>query len=324
MSLLVDRKVLQSQYSRNNLNIHFKLVSLYVTNLNSLATTSALIAGLSFGCIHEFDYPTKFISTSWRFGYFYSLVSMLALVFAILALSQTTICVIFGPTMFLFGENHSDSLSALQIMKQQQKEGFFWSCACVAMAFLQTLFFEWGVTHFPLACILTVVHLCGYYVIYKQGQKTMKELVPLPTQSSSTQESASSNVSVMTGNGHHPTLKDLIKGSLMGHGPIGEPDQSGLTLESAPSAASNFSKAEDIRNVSPPPPLPLPPVSLTWTSRSTFFRSGGEGISGRRMPTGAINPITSFGSMSSWRAANSLSIESERSLPPPRLSSSLR
>jgi hypothetical protein len=254
MSLLVDRKVLQSQYSRNNLNIHFKLVSLYVTNLNSLATTSALIAGLSFGCIHEFDYPTKFISTSWRFGYFYSLVSMLALVFAILALSQTTICVIFGPTMFLFGENHSDSLSALQIMKQQQKEGFFWSCACVAMAFLQTLFFEWGVTHFPLACILTVVHLCGYYVIYKQGQKTMRELMPLPTQSSSAQESASSNVSVITGNGHHPTLKDLIKGSLMGHGPIGEPDQSGLTLESAPSAASNFSKAEDIRNVSPPRP----------------------------------------------------------------------
>jgi hypothetical protein len=252
MSLQVDRKVLQSQYSRNNLNIHFKLVSLYVTNLNSLATTSALIAGLSFGCIHEFDYPTKFIPTAWRFGYFYSLVSMLALVFAILALSQTTICVIFGPTMFLFGENHSDSLSALQIMKHQQKEGFFWSCSCVAMAFLQTLFFEWGVTHFPLACILTVVHFCGYYIIYNQGLKTIGELTPPPQQSQ--QADSKPNVAVMTGQGHHPTFKDLLKSSLAGlshggQGSSGDPDHP-PTLESAPSPASNFSQPEDIKNVS--------------------------------------------------------------------------
>lgn len=252
--------MLQSQYSRNNLNIHYKLVSLYVTNLNSLATTSALIAGLSFGCIHEFDYRTRFIPTSWRFGYFYSLFSMLALIFAILALSQTTICVIFGPTMFLFGQTHADSLSALQIMKQQQQEGFFWSCSCVAMALLQTLFFEWGMTRFPLACVLTGVHFCGWYIIYTQGQNTIRELMP-PAQRTLTSQESDSSVS---GKGHQPTLKDLIKSSLARQGSLGIPDPT-LTLESAPSAASSFSKTDDIRNVScvpaiPPPRRPPPPL----------------------------------------------------------------
>lgn len=184
MSLLVDKKVLESQYTRNNLNIHYKLISLYVNNLNSIATTCALISSLSFSCIHEFDYPTKYLSTSWRFGYFYSLFSMCAVISAILGLSQSTICVIFGPTMFLFGDGHIDSLTALKIMKNQQDEAGFWTGVCVFMALLQSLFFTWGVTHFPLSCFLTFVHLCGYYIIYKFGQKTINELNPPSLQSS--------------------------------------------------------------------------------------------------------------------------------------------
>jgi hypothetical protein len=253
MSLLVDRKVLQSQYSRNNLNIHYKLVSLYVTNLNSLATTSALIAGLSFGCIHEFDYPTKYMPLdSWRFGYFYSLFSMLALVFAILALSQTTICLIFGPTMFLFGESHSDSLTALQIMKQQQYEGYYWSCSAIAMAFLQTLFYTWGVTHFPLACILTIVHLCGYYIIITQGRQTIRELVPvgLECDESSQRVTVTGSGGDMSGE-QKLTLRNIIRSSILGIGK-GESElvSTDDSIDAAAAAApTNFSKAEDIKNV---------------------------------------------------------------------------
>lgn len=186
MSLLIDKKVLQSQYTRNNLNIHYKLVTLYSTNLNSIATTCSLIAQLSFSCLHEFDYPTKFLPTNWRFGYFYTLFSMCALISAILALSQSTICVIFGPTMFLFGDGHVDSLSALQFMKKQQNNAGFWTGICVFMAFLQSLFYTWGVTHFPLSCFLTFVHFCGYYIIYKCGKNTIQELSP-PSTSHNTQ-----------------------------------------------------------------------------------------------------------------------------------------
>lgn len=259
MSLLVDKKVLQSQYSRNNLNIHFKLVNLYVTNLNSLATTSALIAGLSFGCIHEFDYPMKYIPTEWRFGYFYSLVSMLALIFAILSLSQTTICVIFGPTMFLFGDSHSDSLSALNMMRQQQREGFFWSCSSVAMAFLQALFFVWGVAHLPVACIVTVAHLIGYYVIYTQGLKTMEELMPKQPSP------------IVAPNPTQPTLKSLVKNSILGLKKT-DPDHP-LVLENISLQANNFSKVEDIKTVFYDVCLPFLPSLIAYSSNSPSWVS---------------------------------------------------
>jgi hypothetical protein len=242
MSLQVDKKVLQSQYSRNNLNIHYKLVRIYVTNLNSLATTTALMVRLSFGSIQEFDYPTYYISSDWRFGYFYSLFSMLTVVCGILALSQTTICLIFGPTMFLFGHTHSDSLSALQTMRQQQKEGFFWSCSCIAMAFLQTLFYEWGITTFPLACIITILLLVGTYVIYIQGLKTMKELSP----------PASLPITVVAEQDPQPTLQSYLLALSPGMQDHQPPTLSFETLH-----PSNFSKVEDIHNVRPyhPPSL---------------------------------------------------------------------
>lgn len=248
MSLLVDKKVLQSQYSRNNLNIHFKLVSLYVTNLNSIATTSALIAGLSFSCIHEWDYPTKFLRTAWRFGYFYYLVSMLALISAILALSQTTICLNFGPTMFLFGETHSDSLSALNMMKLQQNEGFYWSCMAILMALLQSMFFIWGVTYFSLACLLTGVHLCGYYIIYTQGIKTMNSFLP-KTNLTSTVELERRNNSLPSSSSKL-TLKQIVRASILGLPKIDEMEQGKSIPDIDPSSyITNFTKVDDIRNV---------------------------------------------------------------------------
>lgn len=278
MSLLVDKKVLQSQYSRNNLNIHFKLVSLYVSNLNSLATTAALIAGLSFGCIHEFDYPTKYLPTEWRFGYFYTLVSMLALIFSILSLSQTTICLIFGPTMFLFGESHSDSLSALNLMRHQQREGFFWSCSSVAMAYLQALFFVWGVAHLPVACIVTVTHLIGYYIIYTQGMKTMNEL--LPKQSSS---GAGGGGGGGGDNNSQLTLKNIVKNSILGLKKT-DPDHP-LVLANLSLQANNFSKVEDIKAVLNPYP------SLRNDSCSIFFKFVVVDIFGQKMRIKVINQI---------------------------------
>ena len=186
MSLLVDKKVLESQYTRDNLSIHYKLITLYTKNLNSIAITCSLISSLSFGCIHEFDFPTKFLPTNWRFGDFYTLFSMCAVISSILGLSQSTICVIFGPTMFLFGDGHVDSLTALKIMKHQQNEAGFWTCVSVFMALLQSLFYTWGVTHFPLSCFLTFVHFCGYYIIYSYGRQSIQELSPSSQSSSPT------------------------------------------------------------------------------------------------------------------------------------------
>jgi hypothetical protein len=178
MSLQVDRKVLLTQYSRDNLSIHYKLISLYVTNLNSIGTTSALIAQLSFACLHEFDYPTKHITPDWRLGYLYTFFAMIAIITAILTLLQSTICLIFSPTMFLFGNDHYDSLSALYIMKKQQEEAGFWSVICVFMSLSQALVYTWGVAYWPCSIGLTIVHFCGYYIIYSQGKKTINLFSP--------------------------------------------------------------------------------------------------------------------------------------------------
>jgi hypothetical protein len=215
MSLIVDRKALHSQYNRKNLQIHYQLVSLYATNLNSIATISALIARLSFGEIQGLDLlPSAPLRT---LDYLYSLISIFALLTALLSLTQTTLCLLFHPIMFLFGETRVDPITALCEMREKQHEGFIWCCTSVGFALLQALVFSWSITSFPLSCILTMVHLGGYALIYLTGKQTINELTPVvATPSVRSTSERRSPIDFNRWFDQQPTLRELISRTITG------------------------------------------------------------------------------------------------------------
>ena len=181
--LAVDKKVLKAQFSRNSLEIHSKLVGLYLENLNAIATQAAIVADLGFGAVKEMGFHKEMDKTvhtpgSFTFGYFYYFMAISGLVTSVLALSQSTICVVFGHTMFLYGENHEVSLLAVHKMRTHQLESGFWGAVCAFCLIMQGCIFTWGMVPMDLGLIITVVYMCGMYMIYTEGRRTIASFRP--------------------------------------------------------------------------------------------------------------------------------------------------
>ena len=142
--LNVDKKVLHAQFSRNSLEIHSKLVHLYLQNLNAIAVQAAIVADLGFGAVKEMDYPDSSIRGSNYFSYIFYFFALGSFVSSMLSLSQSTLCVVFGHTMFLYGENHEDSLLAIKKIRIHQVEAGFWGAVCACSLLLQGCLWTWG------------------------------------------------------------------------------------------------------------------------------------------------------------------------------------
>jgi hypothetical protein len=249
MSLYVDRKVLHSQFNRNNLQIHCQLVRLYVNNLNSLATISALIARLSFNGLQQLQVPGTW---TWQaVDYLYCLISMVALLTALMTLSQATISLLCYPMMFLFGETKADSVIALIAMRQQQQSGLSSCCTCVALILLQALVFSWSVTPFPLSCALTLLQLCGSSLIFFIGRQTIQEFTPssLPLSGSEPPSSQhSSSLGSSRSLTRSPNLREIIRRARAGSG-----SEDGVSSDHHSTAEmKNMTRVEEIDAVRDP------------------------------------------------------------------------
>lgn len=128
--LAADRDVLYSQFTRNSLQVHSKLVHLYLANLNAIATQAAIVADLGFGGIKEVELPTSHIRGSFMFAYLYYIFCMISMMAALMALSQSTILVIYGHSLFIKGESSEDSLGAVGQLRSSQLESGFWGAVC--------------------------------------------------------------------------------------------------------------------------------------------------------------------------------------------------
>jgi hypothetical protein len=177
--LHVDKKVLHAQFSRNSLEIHSKLVHLYLSNLNAIAVQAAIVADLGFGAVKEMDYPHSSIPGSQYFSYIFYFFALLSLVTSMLALSQSTLCVVFGHTMFLYGENHEDSLIALKRIRLHQLESGFWGAVCGFTLLAQACAYTWGmISSKYIGFVVTFVYIVGYYIIYTESIKAIQMFTP--------------------------------------------------------------------------------------------------------------------------------------------------
>ena len=135
--LATDRDVLYSQFTRNSLQVHSKLVHLYLANLNAIATQAAIVADLGFGGIKEVELPKNHIRGSFMFGYIYYICCMCSLMASLMALSQSTILVIYGHSLFIKGENPDESITAVGQMRSSQLESGFWGAVCTLFLLIQ-------------------------------------------------------------------------------------------------------------------------------------------------------------------------------------------
>mmetsp|Transcript_1095 Transcript_1095/g.2253 ORF Transcript_1095/g.2253 Transcript_1095/m.2253 type:complete len:493 (-) Transcript_1095:360-1838(-) len=178
--LACDRDVLHSQFTRNSLQVHSKLVHLYLANLNAIATQAAIVADLGFGSIREVEVPQSHIRGSFMFGYIYYICSMSSLMASLMALSQSTILVIYGHSLFIKGEDSDASIAAVGQMRSSQLESGFWGAVCGMFLLLQGLAFSWAnVSNYRVGLVVTMVYVFGMYYVYSHGINSIHSFLAL-------------------------------------------------------------------------------------------------------------------------------------------------
>ena len=168
--LAADRDVLYSQFTRDSLEVHSKLIRLYLANLNAIATQAAIVADLGFGGIKEVELPETHIKGGFMFGYIYYICCMGALMASLMALSQSTILVIYGHSLFIKAETSEESLGAVRQMRSSQLESGFWGAICTFFLLVQGCVYTWAnVTNYRVGIIVTLVYASAIYFLYTQG-----------------------------------------------------------------------------------------------------------------------------------------------------------
>lgn len=170
--IVADKKVLEANLKKGALAIQYKLVFLHTENLNSLATNAALLCGLALVALVETAYVTGSIP-DWFFGFIYYILASVSLVSGLLAYTQGSVEVIWGPIVALSGSSQDEVSQATRQMKVQEEEGVIWGAiSCITLILSMWIFIlaQSG----PLVGIaVTLMMFFGLYMIVNEGKKAV-------------------------------------------------------------------------------------------------------------------------------------------------------
>lgn len=168
--IAANKRFLEATLKEGVLNIQSNLLSLYGSNLSTMGTQAALLAGFAFSAIQSsyggFDPFTDAMSFVYFIFYTLSLVS------ALIVLTQTTIVTMFGPTKALLGKTDKEVLDASLNMRKEQRSVLEMAALCVTSIFVGAMFQTWVNMPTALAAILTIVYILSYMLLVKRGRES--------------------------------------------------------------------------------------------------------------------------------------------------------
>ena len=116
------------------------------------------------------ELPENDIEGSYMFGYLYYICCMVSLMASLMALSQSTILVIYGHSLFVKGETSDVSIGAVGKLRSSQLESGFWGAVCTFFLLVQACVYTWAtVTNYRVGIVTSMVYIAAMYNIYTHG-----------------------------------------------------------------------------------------------------------------------------------------------------------
>lgn len=175
--IAANKRLLKATLTEGVLGIQINLIQLYQANLSAVATQAALIAGFSFAAI-----TTEFTNTYGTFStvlsYVYYSCFTVCFCAALFALSQSTIVVMFGPSMALKADDSDAVRVASEYMRQQQVLVFNIGVVSVTALFVGACVLTWATYDYPIAAICCLVYISSFYIVVVQGAKALDIFLP--------------------------------------------------------------------------------------------------------------------------------------------------
>ena len=166
-----QKEVLNAQFARNNLEIHKKVVDLYLLNLVTVVVF-ALIAMSHF--VNGTRRVGDFVLNHPIAAYPYLMTAILgiysSLVTSLLAVTMYT----YGNAMFLQTEDHKKVVSVVRKMKLMQEQAGKWGLLVLFFIIMQKWIPIWG-TGVPYIFIAgqSTIFLAGFYMIFTHARKAV-------------------------------------------------------------------------------------------------------------------------------------------------------
>jgi len=173
--IAANKRYLKANLTQGVLGIQTNLINLYSNNLSAVATQAALIGGFSFTAVSTLANSTNVEGLA--LSYFYYVCFTVCLVAALFVLSQSTIVVMFGPTMALKGASDEAVKVAAGHMMAQQFLIFQVAAVSISALFLGSCILSWANYPVGIATITTVIYLVGYYWLIKLGLEAYSTFV---------------------------------------------------------------------------------------------------------------------------------------------------
>ena len=150
--IAANKRYLEASLKEGVLNIQNSLLSLYGSNLSTMGTQAALLAGFAFSAVQS-SY-TGVDPTTDALTFIYFIFYTLSLVSALIVLTQTTIVTMFGPTKALLGKTDTEVLEASKTMRKQQQSVLEMAALTVTSIFVGCMIQTWVLFPTALATIL--------------------------------------------------------------------------------------------------------------------------------------------------------------------------
>lgn len=167
--IAADKNHLQASLTQGVLQIQSSLIDLYTSNLNSIGTLGALVAGFAYTGIAEAVYPDT--SAEGGIIFFYYFFDIACLTFGVFCISQATIVTMYGPSLALNGETADAVTTAVSHMCDQQTFTFKIGAVSVTSLLLAACLLTWDRREAGVAAMCTVVYIAVYAFMVREGLK---------------------------------------------------------------------------------------------------------------------------------------------------------
>ena len=173
--IVADKKVLKANLLKGSVAVQYKLIKLYVVNLGTLGTNAALVSVMTLIGLIETIYPVNGEIPDDVFSYIYYILCLLAWIYSLLAYSEAAISVIWGPVTALSGGKSEEVMIAIKRMKLQQHDAFRSGSLSGFFLLLGMMVFTFALQGYAVGSVCALVYIVGFYMIYWEGRKVMRE-----------------------------------------------------------------------------------------------------------------------------------------------------
>jgi hypothetical protein len=167
-----QKELLNAQFARGNLDIHKKVVNLYLLNLVTVVMYALIAMAQFFGGLRRYN---QFIYYNRYAGYPYLFTVMLGIYCSLMAMLLAITMYSYGYGNFLMTENHKEVIAVVRKMKLIQEQSAQWAFAVLVCIVFEKWIPTWGLGQSLYLFIgQSVIIFVGFYCIIHHGKMSIE------------------------------------------------------------------------------------------------------------------------------------------------------